>query len=162
MPTIRTYTPADYETILRLMNELQSYVASLDQLGKMRKISDFDAKKYVDHLLGKIQRDNGVIFVAEEQEKVAVFIAGTIPEETEADLQDHYPIREGKIIELVVTAQYRGKGVGQMLMEKIEEYFRAQECKFSRVGCFASNVSAHAFYKKCGYEDRYIEMLKKL
>lgn len=47
-------------------------------------------------------------------------------------------------------------------MEAMEEYFREQECEFVRVSCFAPNTDAHRFYEKSGYEDRNIEMVKRL
>jgi len=148
--------------LLQLMVELQEHLSVMDPLKRIRNIEDFDAAQYVDHLLEKVRRDKGEIFVAEEQDILLGFIAGTVPKEDPDDALDHYPAKEGNIIELVVSQKHRGQGVGRALMEKMETYFREKECEYIRVGCFAENTVTHAFYEKCEYGDRYIEMLKKI
>lgn len=142
------------------MTELQSHFAPLDPLHRVRTASDFDAKAYIDQLLSMLQRESGSLFVAEENDALLGFVAGSIPEDAE-DLLDHYPAKEGKLHELVVFEAHREKGIGRLLMEKLEEQLRSQGCEYIRVGCFVPNTGARAFYEKCGYTDRYVEMLKK-
>jgi len=161
MITTRSYTAEDRPALVQLMHELQDYLASIDPINRVRAIKDFDVEKYVEHLLQTIEHEQGVVFVAKEQESLLGFVAGSVPQEDDEDILDHYPSREGKIHELVVSAKQRGQGTGRLLMERIEEYFKEQGCEYVRVGCFAPNTAAHAFYEKCGYADRYTEMLKK-
>ncbi len=160
MLTVQTLSPADHPSIVLLMRELQEHLASIDPLKRIRSLPDFDAEAYVDHLLEQV-KEKGVVLLARDEDAVIGFIAGTIPSEDPDDKLDHYSSKEGKIIELVVSQKYRGQGAGRMLMEKIEEYFRDNGCEYIRVGCFAQNTGTHVFYEKCGYGDRYIEMLKK-
>lgn len=162
MTTIRAYAPADRDVLLQLMTELQEHLSTMDPLKRIRSIENFDAAQYIDHLLEKVRHDKGKIFVAEEQDILLGFIAGTIPNEDPDDALDHYPAKEGNIIELVVSQKHRGRGAGRALMEKMETYFRGKNCEYIRVGCFAPNTGTHAFYEKCGYADRYLEMLKKI
>lgn len=161
MLTVQTLAPADRPSIVQLMCELQGHLAAIDPLKRIRSLPDFDAETYVDHLLEQV-KEKGVILLARDEDAVIGFIAGTIPSEDPDDMLDHYSSREGKIIELVVSQKHRGQGAGRMLMEKIEEYFKKNKCEYIRVGCFASNIGTHAFYEKCGYANRYIEMLKKI
>lgn len=162
MITIRPDTADDRPSLLLLMTELQEYLASLDSLHRLKTTEDFDAETYLDYLFADLERDNGSFFVADEDGSVLGFIAGSIPAEDPEDLLDHYPAREGKIHELVVSEGHREKGIGRLLMEKMEQQFRSQGCEYIRVGCFTPNTGAHRFYEKYGYADRYTEMLKKL
>jgi GNAT superfamily N-acetyltransferase len=66
------------------------------------------------------------------------------------------------VLELVVEAQYRKKGVGTMLMGEVKDYFRRNKCGMSRVAVFLPNKEAHRLYKKLGYRDRDVYMTKKL
>lgn len=161
MITIRSFTTADRLILIQLMTELQNYIAAIDPLQRNRAADDFDAQAYIDQLQSTLQRESGILFVAEENDALLGFIAGSIPEDAE-DMLDHYPAREGKIHELVVSEKHREKGIGRLLMEKLEEQFRGQGCEYIRVGCFAPNKGAHSFYEKYGYHERYIEMLKRL
>jgi ribosomal protein S18 acetylase RimI-like enzyme len=162
MITVRPDMAEDRPALLRLLTELQSHLASLDPQNRLQTADEFDAETYIDHLFSTLEQNNGSFFVAEEKGTVLGFIAGSIPKEDPEDLLDHYPAKEGKILELVVSESYREKGIGRLLMEKMEEELRRQGCEYIRVGCFAPNTGTHAFYKKCGYDDRYIEMLKRL
>ncbi len=144
------------------MTALQQYIADIDPLKRNRQASDFDVAVYIEKLLQRVERENGVILVATDGDIPIGFIAGTIPGQDENDLLDHYPTREGTILELIVSTEQRGKNVGKQLMEELENHFRQHGCDSVRVGCFAPNTGAHGFYEKFGYDDRYIEMLKKL
>ncbi len=161
MIDIHLYQPTDRSAILQLMTELQSHVAAIDPLHRLKTTEDFDEDAYVDHLLEQT-KSLGVIFIAKDEHAAAGFIAGVISDEDPDDTLDHYSAKEGKILELVVSKQHRGGGIGRELMEKMEEYFREKDCEYIRVGCFAPNTGTHAFYEKCGYADRYLEMLKLL
>lgn len=162
MISIRPYAPADRPTLVQLITELQGHLASLDPLRRVRALQDFDASQYVDHLLAQLNKDNGVLFIAEEDGAPLGVIAGSMPSPSADDSLGHYPVKEGKVNELVVSEKHREKGAGRMLMETLEKYCKEQHCGYLRVGCFASNTGAHVFYEKCGYGDRSIEMLKKL
>jgi ribosomal protein S18 acetylase RimI-like enzyme len=155
-------TAEDRPALLRLLTELQGHLVSLDPQHRLQAADEFDAEAYLDYLFSALEQDNGSFFVAEEEGAVLGFIAGNIPKEDPEDLLDHYPAKEGKILELVASERHREKGIGRLLMEKMEEELRSQGCEYIRVGCFAPNTGTHAFYKKCGYDDRYIEMLKQL
>ncbi len=110
MTTIRAYAPADRDMLLQLMAELQEHLSAMDPLRRIRKIEDFDAAQYIDHLLEKVRNDKGEIFVAEEKDILLGFIAGAIPNEDPDDALDHYSAKEGNIIELVVSQMHRGHG----------------------------------------------------
>lgn len=158
---VQMFSSADRPSVVQLMCELQEHIAAIDPLQRIRVIDDFDAERYVEHLLERT-KENGQMLLARDEGVVVGFIAGTIPGEDPDDVLDHYPAKEGNIVEMVVSQKHRGQGVGRMLMEKMEEYFREKNCEYIRVGCLAPNTGSHAFYEKCGFADRYIEMLKKI
>ncbi len=162
MITVRPYQQTDQESLLKLLTELQDHVASIDPEGKQREPAHFDADAYTQHLLKKVSQSEGIIFLAEIDGDIAGCIAGSIPELSEEDLLETYSSREGVIEELIVREQFRGKNIGHVLMQNMEEYFQSNQCEFIRVGVFAPNERAYHFYKKMGYKDRYLEVLKKL
>lgn len=56
----------------------------------------------------------------------------------------------------------RLKGIGKLLMEKMEFYFKKKGCNVSGVDVFPPNRKAYRLYKKLGYRDRNIWMAKNL
>ena len=71
-----------------------------------------------------------------------------------------YPSIDGFIQELIIFPEHRGKKAGAMLMAKMEKYLWQKKCSVIRLECFGPNHAAHAFYKKLGYEDRLITLIK--
>ena len=73
---------------------------------------------------------------------------GTISSYDEYDYLDYKCPKRGIITELIVTSKIRSKGVGQALMDKMEEYFKLSNCEYVLVDVFAYNENAINFYNK--------------
>ena len=162
MTTVRSYEESDRSALLRLISALQNHIASLDPLRRQKSSKDFDVGAYVANMLERVQRERGCILVAEENDTPVGCIVGVIPSPTSETLLESYPVSEGVILELVVEKGNRGSGIGSELMRAMETYFREEGCEQIRVSCFAPNTQAHRFYEASGYEDRNIEMVKRL
>lgn len=157
---IRQYRETDREALVACLGELQQYIASLDELKRVRLSADFDGEAYVSRLLEKVQERQGAIYLADDGGRIVGCIAGIIPETTKDDALEGYPSKDGKILELYVQPAYRGQKIGQSLMQAMEQYFQKNGCIGCHVDCFAPNVNAHEFYLSLGYVDRLIALLK--
>lgn len=60
------------------------------------------------------------------------------------------------INELVVKKERRGLGIGQRLVEAAKEAALARGMDELEVGTEQSNVSAQAFYRKCGFDEEFV------
>ena len=162
-PMIRPYEHGDRSALMHLMTEMQGHLQHLDQHGAHRPLSEFDAGKYVDALLRRVSDHSGAILLAfSESNDVMGCIIGTLHRIEEDELLHRMPHCEGKINEMIVSEDHRGKKVGEALIRAIEQYFERAGCRTVRVGCFAPNTAAHRFYHTLGYSDRLIELVKKL
>jgi ribosomal protein S18 acetylase RimI-like enzyme len=158
---IREYQGSDRAAFVELMEELMDYIASIDDLKRIRRMSEF-GESYTQRILQKVAENNGIIYVAELDAEVVGVVVGIISEQTKEDQLEHVPSKFGDVLELVVKAEYRSKGVGTMLMNKLEEYFKKNNCNISGVGVLVPNKDAHRLYSKLGYQDRSIYMTKDL
>ena len=158
---IRDYQGSDRTAFVKLMEQLMDYIVSIDDLKRTRRMPEF-GESYTQRTLQKIAENNGIIYVAEVNGQLVGAVVGTIPEQTKEDQLEHVPSKFGEVLELVVEAGYRDKGVGTMLMNKLEEYFKENNCNISGVGVLVPNKNAHRLYSKLGYEDRSIYMTKNL
>ena len=87
---------------------------------------------------------------------------GTIIKFDKYDYLDYKCPKEGEITELIVTSKTRSKGVGQALINKIEEYFKNVGCEYVLVDVFAYNEIAKNFYSKNNYHNRMEVRIKKI
>jgi len=78
------------------------------------------------------------------------------------DYLDYKCPKAGIITELIVSHNVRSKGIGQKLINKMEEYFKGINCEYILVDVFAYNENAFNFYSKKDYHSRMHTMLKKL
>jgi GNAT superfamily N-acetyltransferase len=60
------------------------------------------------------------------------------------------------INELIVSRNYRGKGIGRLLIERAKEEAITRGMDELEVGTEKTNEGAQAFYKKCGFDEEYI------
>jgi ribosomal protein S18 acetylase RimI-like enzyme len=158
---IRKYRESDRNALAKLLEELMDYIASIDDLKRIRRMPMF-GESYTQRMLQRVAENNGIIYVAELEGELAGAAIGTMPEQTEEDRLEHVPAKFGEVLELVLKAEYRDRGVGTMLMKKLEEYFKENGCNIAGVGVSVPNRNAYRLYRKLGFEDRSIYMTKDL
>ena len=156
---IREYKQEDRQDVVRCIGLLQDYIATLDPLHRHRHLADFDAETYISGSFEEVKKHSGAVYVAEEEGNMVGCIIGAVYQDLPDSIQ-RYPSTNGKIVELIVLPEHRGKGVGNALMERMEQYLVSQKCTVITVECFAPNMDAHRFYEKLGYNDRLITLIK--
>jgi len=62
---------------------------------------------------------------------------------------------------LVVDAEWHRKGIGSLLMEKIESIARQRNCIFMEFCSSSFRTGAHAFYKESGYDPGEVKGFRK-
>ena len=120
-----------------------------------------DERKIYSKDLEIVKKNNGKIYLAKENDKVVGLIMGII-REPESDFDYCRPNKLGEVIELIVTKNIRSKGIGKTLLDKMEEYFKDNQCKTINIDVFGYNDIGKSFYKKEHYHDRLITMSKKI
>lgn len=148
------------EQIKTLLVELQEYIAQIDKEG-YNIITEYFKELYFQKTMEEINSCNGKIFLASQNEKIVGLIIGVVNNEEENSYDFKAPKR-GRITELIVSQKYRTSGIGQILLNKMEEYLKNIGCKAILIECFGYNTNALKFYQKNGYFNRAIEMTKKL
>ena len=149
------------EDVRDLLTELEEYIVSIDKDELDHVHPEYHEKMaLVD--LEDVKNNNGICYLAIENDKAIGLIMGTIPPYDEYDYLDYKCPKRGIITELIVTSKIRSTGVGQALMNKIEEYFKLNGCEYALVDVFAYNENAINFYDKKGYHPRMHTDIKKL
>ena len=149
------------EDVKDLLTELEEYIVSIDKDELDHVHPEYHEKMaLVD--LEEVNKNNGKCYLAIENDTAIGLIMGTIPPYEEYDYLDYKCPKRGIITELIVTSKIRSKGVGQSLMEKMEEYFKLNKCEYVLVDVFAYNENAINFYNKKGYHPRMYTDIKKL
>ncbi|MDD4984063.1 MAG: GNAT family N-acetyltransferase [Candidatus ainarchaeum sp.] len=157
----KEYKETDFKDLALCMERLQDYVVVIDPLKRLHRLKN-KGEFYTNNLIKKINKGNGRIILAYDKKKIIGCIAGIIEKHTKDDLLECIPSKIGRILELFVSGDYRGHDIGKKLMTKMEDYFKEKKCDTLRVEVFVPNQGAHSFYKKLGYHDRMVDMIKPI
>ena len=158
---IRPYQKSDFPVLVRMMEEFQDYLITLDPLKRLRRMPNY-GNVYTRNSLKTVQKGKGVYILAEESCAILGFIAGIVEEQSKSDLLETVPSKVGRILELYVDPSSRSHGVGTKLLDAMEKYFRARKCTVVCLEVFAPNTGAQLFYQKNGFVPRNIDMIKVL
>lgn len=155
------YADKYLEDVRDLLVELEEYIISIDK-DKLDRIHSEYREKMALHDLEEINDNEGICYLAIDNNKVIGLIMGGIFPYDKYDYLDYSCPKRGEITELIVTKKVRSNGVGQALMNKLEEYFKSKGCEYIIVQVFGYNDNAINFYNKDGYHTRMHHMIKKI
>ncbi len=149
--------PEDRERFAGFIDGLQRFEHAFEP---DRRIDARAGADYLPHLLERVDKQNGKIFVAEIDGKAigwAVFhthenMPFVIPEER----------TYGYIAELFVEEDCRGRGIGRALMAECEAAARALGLKLVMIGVLAANSRARKTYEAAGFSPYALELRKYL
>ena len=149
------------EDVRDLLVELEEYILEIDEDHLDQLHREYREKMALIDLKD-VKENNGKCYLYLENNKVVGLIMGAVFPYEKYDYLDYKCPKRGEITELIVSKNTRSKGIGQKLMDKMEEYFKSIECEYVFVEVFAYNQKAINFYQKKGYHNRMHHMLKKI
>ena len=149
---IRKATINDLNSVQELNNSLFDLeFNNFDDTLKQGWPFEKDGKEYFEYMI-----KNEIVFVAEVEEKVVGYLAGSICEqisyitETFAELDN-----------MCIDEAYRRFGIGTLLMNKFKKYCKENNIQNIKVTASAKNSRAIQFYMKNGFEDYNITLKYK-
>ena len=155
------YNDKYLEDVKDLLVELEEYILTIDK-DELDQLHPEYRDKMAILDLNEVREYNGKCYLAIEDNKAVGLIMGTIPPYDDNDYLDYKCPKEGEITELIVSSKIRSKGVGQALMNRMEEYFKSVGCEYILVDVFAYNENGIKFYDKQGYHPRMFTRIKKI
>ena len=155
-PAIRVYRPDDLEPIKQLT--IDSFVGvSLeqnieDQLGVLAG-RDWRWRK-ARHIDEDVQANPTGIFVADDRGRVVGYITTRLDRAA----------GRGRIPNLAVAADQRGRGLGRRLIEHALDYFRGLGLEFAVIETMAGNPIGNHLYPACGFVEvaRQVHFARRL
>ena len=155
------YNEKYIEDIKDLLVELEEYIVSIDKDQLDQIHPDYrDKMALVD--LEEVNKNNGKCYLAIENDKAVGLIMGIIRSYDKYDYLDYKCPKSGEITELIITNRVRNKGIGNLLMKKMEDYFKSIGCEYVFIDVFAYNKSALKFYEKNNYHSRMVIDVKRI
>lgn len=138
---VRTATLSDAEELAKLMGEL-GYPATADKMAaRLQRVRG---------------REDYATFVADEDGAIAGMIGLYVSPTLYRDDLD------GAIAALVVSSDFRGKGIAGLLIDHGERWLYDRGVRLVSVKPSTRREDAHRLYKRCGYEHTGLRFTKVL
>jgi ribosomal protein S18 acetylase RimI-like enzyme len=115
---------------------------------------------YMPLLLERCKKCSGKIIVATLKDSVVGF--ATVLTRVKSEEIEEGDIEYGLVYDLVVSSEFRARGIGRKLLEAAEAYAKSSEVRWLRIGVLAANNSAASLYDTLGFKPFYIEREKDL
>lgn len=124
----------------------------MDSISPWRKQSIEETLRYRNEFLtgfwAWIEKTGSVVFIVEaETQSFGYLVLHTTAREELTGLV------QGWIMDIGVVPEWRGKGVGQLLLKTAETYCRAQKISYLGLAVSSHNVRALKLYEKCGFAE---------
>ena len=155
------YDPKYDEQIKDLLVELQNYLIDIDNWHTQVMLPEY-IENYFKMDMIKVKNQEGKIYLSVEDNIVTGLIIGIVEEKDYVDKLTNDCAKTGSVIELIVKNNTRGNGVGKLLLEEIEKYFKKIDCKRINIEVFGPNKEGLNFYNKNGYIIRDMIVSKRI
>lgn len=161
MTTIATYLiekPSfdDLDEVMSLWRGQYEYHHQLDPTYYV-SVTDILINTMREYVKTAIEKDSPYILVARDDRKTIGFVTYKVEENTYFDSNIK---KFGQIIEVFVDSFYRGNGVGALLMQTAERFFKEKKISHVMVQSSAMNPQAADFYHAKGYTTRQHQHFK--
>jgi len=163
MIEIRPLQKSDRKQLMKLLVDFLKY----NQRGKIvsKKLSplirykDYDKHLREDHakIYMKLDSRKAAIFVAEDNKELIGYIYGRIVSKPKMILD-----KIGIVEDWFVEEKYSGKGIGEMLWNRLIDWFRKKGCNCLELDVYTTNKHAIEIYHGMGFIDKALVMRKKL
>jgi PhnO protein len=140
--TTRQISPNDFEAIYFLISDLTGH--------------DMDKTMTRAVFLKNLSDPNIHYLVAEKETKIVGFIS------LHVQTLLHHNNPTGEIQELIILPEYRGAGVGGILMNEMEEIAHSLNLEEIELTTRITREKAQYFYRKIGYNHTHNKFVKKL
>jgi GNAT superfamily N-acetyltransferase len=153
--TLRTATFRDREAVIDLIHRLNLFEAGLT--GDRRE-DHGGAVGYYDQLMQRLAQRNGRIVLAEEDGHIIAAMGFSLDQDAAYvvdDVRSH-----GTVTDLIVHEDWRGRGIGQLLLREAERLTREAGLKRLMIGVLSVNERAERTYRQFGFEP-YVAIMKK-
>jgi len=146
MPELRRARPEDIESVAVLWVEMMREHAERDP---RFAFTDDAETAYAEYARGMLENPDTALFLAEEEGRTIGYILALV--------LDNPPVfclkRYGFIGEMVVNRAHRRAGVGRMLWERANRWFKRKGVSVVQLNVSGVNREGKAFWKSVGFED---------
>jgi ribosomal protein S18 acetylase RimI-like enzyme len=147
---VRAATEVDLEAIVELSSML--FHEDGGQRDPWMKV-DWPKQEGAEYYLGHIRGEDSACLLAEAGVSAVGFLTGYLREWSSLR-----PVELAELASMFVLPAYRGRGIGQVLVDEFVAWCRDRGVERISVTAFSTNDGALRFYRRLGFEPRQVTL----
>jgi ribosomal protein S18 acetylase RimI-like enzyme len=151
---IRRMQEKDAEAVGRLWYRLSKHHEVFHTYYEVREDGE---RQLIAHVYDLLRREC-IGFVAEVDGVVEGFVTGYIVRRNPQLAVE----KVGKVDNIFVSDEVRGQGLGTQLLERLASFYTDQGIRFVEISCDLQNPDALRLYKRLGFVEQKIMLIKNL
>jgi len=152
---IRAATRGDIPAIVGLGEELIDFHQARDPFFTWADNGSGLFAKFIDE---NIRNDAVRVLVATVDGKIVGYCQGMLDQHPPVLAEPQY----GQILDLMVTAEYRGAGIGERMFKTLCDWFRGEGIRRIEVRHSTANEIAARFWPKMGFQPYLLTLFREL
>ena len=150
--SFQEYSSDQRERLIKYIDSNLKFNVDLDPL-KVRQYKPDWAENQIAKIEKILSEKQGNVLFIKLDEQIVGFIYYYIEDEDKKVIH---------LSKLFIEEEYRDKGVGKQAIALFEDWIKAKGYKYATINVFVHNQRALGLYKKLGYADRFIDLIKPL
>jgi len=155
---IREAKREDIKHIANLNVQLFEYHLQFDARAHYYELRPNSEKTAIKHLDDMLTSEDSTIFVAEERGTIVGYIAGEIVERLPVFEVD----KRGDIWEGFVLEEFRGRGIGRQLTERMLRWFKEGGIGYAQLSVDSRNELGYNIWGSLGFETFQFKMIRRI
>jgi ribosomal protein S18 acetylase RimI-like enzyme len=140
--------------------DVKSIIELLAQLDRPLPKDKYETKKFQklikSYILSSSAKANRGIILASTDSKIIGLVSFELLKRL------NQPLREFWIPDLVVSEEYRSRGIGKLLLQKCEFIAKRKKCYRIRLESRNDRIDSHNFYKRIGFQQIALTFEKRV
>lgn len=155
--SIQKIAAQDVDLVLPLVKSMLNYQATLDA-SYLKSFDEIGSDNVRDHMINLLRDENTQILCAKNDGKVLGYVLCRV------DLASPVsrPGKIGKVIDVFVISEERGKGIGIALLNAAVEWFKSENISRVELDVYSKNADAVSTWQKSGFQEFRKTMYKEL
>jgi len=149
---VRRAAVKDFEALKEIKTEFFRWECEQDVM-----LDPAYVKRVLGMRLAKNLRQSNTVFVIAEEEGKAVGFAGAEIKKNGSDLKYRH---QGHLFGIYVRPHHRRKGIAEKMLNEIMKWFKEKNIDYLVLERWDHNKIAASLYRKFGYKDRLVSMVK--
>ena len=151
----------EYKQFVNLLKDFWYSLCKIDEFHLMQVTDTFE-NEYYEYMKLIMKKNYGTLVLAYDNGTPIGFALSYVWGVPNYLQTIEKKTTRAELYDLFVEESYRRRGIGKDMIDFVSDYYKSLGCTHLVIGLLANNINAYNLYKKVGFKDHNLELMKEL